>query len=210
MTLPCRSATSHSTAGVAQSVRAPDCGSGCRGFESHHSPHHRKSGAGVSASPGPPARTGSETAAQRTPDTQSHEERPAGPRATQPPLPPPPPSPLGSHPGSVLAEPAVSVLQIARAPSGLLNRHGRRPAGSGGKRIGLIGAAVISRRPLRRGSGRHGSLRTDRADNGANGDGQRYASQKYLIRGPSDKLVRMLRTGALRPTFACGAARNQT
>ncbi len=27
-------------AGVAQVVRAPDCGSGGRGFKSHHSPHN--------------------------------------------------------------------------------------------------------------------------------------------------------------------------
>ena len=30
---------------VAQLVRAPDCGSGGRGFESHHSPNNNKKGA---------------------------------------------------------------------------------------------------------------------------------------------------------------------
>ena len=31
----------HSAAAVAQLVVAPDCGSGCRGFESHQPPHAR-------------------------------------------------------------------------------------------------------------------------------------------------------------------------
>ena len=36
---PLRPATGPSTVGVAQSVRAPDCGSGGRRFKTGHSPH---------------------------------------------------------------------------------------------------------------------------------------------------------------------------
>ena len=35
--------------GIAQLVRAPDCGSGCRGFESHYPPHMNKARAGALA-----------------------------------------------------------------------------------------------------------------------------------------------------------------
>ena len=39
--------------GIAQLVRAPDCGSGCRGFESHYPPHITSSRKGRSIGSGP-------------------------------------------------------------------------------------------------------------------------------------------------------------
>ena len=40
--------------GIAQLVRAPDCGSGCRGFESHYPPHTRGEGPERPLRPFPP------------------------------------------------------------------------------------------------------------------------------------------------------------
>ena len=57
--------------GIAQLVRAPDCGSGCRGFESHYPPHMNKARAGALAPaltlcPGLPTQGCSQVARQGT------------------------------------------------------------------------------------------------------------------------------------------------